>query len=160
MACGCRLPPEICCVDFGRLFEQLVWGSLLHRAGIEALAGSSSSSSSTSLVAAILKEMSRSIRPWRNRTDLGTEDWRNQVYMVRPPSSPPPLPPPSPAAAAAAVPLAQHCCCQQEQQKEQQPEQQQELRGIFCVSLVIDSPLISMVMMLGLWMLLLLLLSM
>ncbi|CDJ39753.1 hypothetical protein, conserved [Eimeria tenella] len=96
MACGCQLLPEVCCVDFGRLFEQLVWGSLLHRAGIEALAGSgkssssnsnssssgSSSSSSTSLVAAILKEMSRSIRPWRNRSDLGTEDWRNQVYMV------------------------------------------------------------------------------
>ncbi|OEH80256.1 hypothetical protein cyc_00135 [Cyclospora cayetanensis] len=26
--------------------------------------------------------MSRSVRPWRSRSDLGTEDWRNQVYMV------------------------------------------------------------------------------
>ncbi|ESS36094.1 hypothetical protein TGVEG_271740 [Toxoplasma gondii VEG] len=82
--CNFLLPPEWACVDFGRLFEQLVWGSLMQRAGItpcEAKKGRSCWGGS-SPVEQILLEMKSSLRPWRRRLDLGTEDWKNQVYMV------------------------------------------------------------------------------
>ncbi|CBZ53757.1 conserved hypothetical protein [Neospora caninum Liverpool] len=82
--CNFHLPPEWACVDFGRLFEQLVWGSLMQRAGInpcEVKKGRSCWGGS-SPVEQILLEMKSSLRPWRNRLDLGTEDWKNQVYMV------------------------------------------------------------------------------
>ncbi|PFH37313.1 hypothetical protein BESB_037710 [Besnoitia besnoiti] len=82
--CNFHLPPEWACVDFGRLFEQLVWGSLMQRAGITPCGAKKGRScwGDTSPVEQILLEMKTSLRPWRNRLDLGTEDWKNQVYMV------------------------------------------------------------------------------
>ncbi|KEP66897.1 UNVERIFIED_CONTAM: hypothetical protein HHA_271740 [Hammondia hammondi] len=82
--CNFLLPPEWACVDFGRLFEQLVWGSLMQRAGITPCEVKKSRScwGGSSPVEQILLEMKSSLRPWRRRLDLGTEDWKNQVYMV------------------------------------------------------------------------------